>query len=248
MTVLVTRPSPVGEQLVSRLRALGQVAYHFPLIEFAPGRELAQLPAQLSTLSAGSLVFVLSQHVIHFANPLLGNKELGWPKELNWFAIGRTTALSLHAVSHRHVHYPQDRETSEVLLQLPELQHISGKQALILRGNGGRELLGETLASRGAKVEYCECYQRIKKQYDALEEAHRWYERRVSVIVVTSGEMLQQLYEMTPDWYRINWLLRCQLLVVSERLAEIARRLGWQEIRVADNADNDALLRALQST
>ncbi|MEN1374970.1 uroporphyrinogen-III synthase, partial [Pseudomonas aeruginosa] len=42
------------------------------------------------------------------------------------------------------------------------------------------------------------------------------------------------------------WLLRCRLLVVSERLAKLARELGWQDIKVADNADNDALLRALQ--
>lgn len=36
MSILVTRPSPAGEQLVSRLRALGQVARSFPLIEFSP--------------------------------------------------------------------------------------------------------------------------------------------------------------------------------------------------------------------
>ncbi len=34
MSILVTRPSPAGEELVSRLRTLGQVARHFPLIEF----------------------------------------------------------------------------------------------------------------------------------------------------------------------------------------------------------------------
>ncbi len=33
---LVTRPSPSGERLVSWLRALGRVAYHAPLIDFAP--------------------------------------------------------------------------------------------------------------------------------------------------------------------------------------------------------------------
>ncbi|MNC75829.1 uroporphyrinogen-III synthase [compost metagenome] len=58
--------------------------------------------------------------------------------------------------------------------------------------------------------------------------------------------MLQQLYALIPEWYRKNWLLHCRLLVVSERLADLARELGWQDIRVADNADNDALLRALQ--
>ncbi|MEN1543890.1 uroporphyrinogen-III synthase, partial [Pseudomonas aeruginosa] len=28
--MLVTRPSPAGEELASRLRTLGQVAWHFP--------------------------------------------------------------------------------------------------------------------------------------------------------------------------------------------------------------------------
>ena len=64
--------------------------------------------------------------------------------------------------------------------------------------------------------------------------------------MVTSGEMLQQLWMLIPQWYRERWLLSCRILVVSERLAEQARELGWQDIQVADSADNDALLRALQ--
>ncbi|MCT4707375.1 uroporphyrinogen-III synthase [Enterobacteriaceae bacterium H11S18] len=246
MTILVTRPSPAGEELVSRLRTLGQVAYSFPLIEFSPGRELAQLPERLAALSPGDLVFVLSQHVVHYAQPLLRRNHLKWPENLSWFAIGRTTALALHTVSHLPVRYPLDRETSEVLLQLPELQNVAGKRALILRGNGGRELLGNNLASRGAKVDFCECYQRCAKIYDGTEEAFRWRERGVNTLVVTSGEMLKQLYTLIPEWYRTDWLLHCRLVVVSERLAIVARELGWQDIRIADNADNDALLRALQ--
>jgi uroporphyrinogen-III synthase len=58
--------------------------------------------------------------------------------------------------------------------------------------------------------------------------------------------MLQQLYELVPEYYRNSWLLRCNLVVVSERLATLARQLGWSAIRVAENADNDALIRALQ--
>ncbi len=246
MTILVTRPSPAGDELVSRLRALGQVAYSFPLIEFSRGKQLEQLPGLLARLHAEDLVFILSRHVVQYANPLLSKTGIGWPQKLSWFAIGRTTALAFHTVSHLPVRYPLDRETSEVLLQLPELQNIAGKRALILRGNGGRELLGETLAARGAKVEFCECYQRNARIYDGTEEAFRWRDRGITTLVVTSGEMLQQLYTLIPEWYRNDWLLHCQLVVVSERLAMLARDLGWQDIRIADNADNDALLRALQ--
>ena len=246
MSILVTRPSPAGEQLVSRLRTLGQVAWSFPLIEFSPGRELSALADRINTLQEGDLLFALSQHAVEFANAQLQQQSLSWTTAPRYFAIGRSTALALHTVSGADVRYPLDREISEVLLQLPELQNIAGKNALILRGNGGRELLGATLAERGARVTFCECYQRSAKHYDGAEEAMRWQSRGVTTLVVTSGEMLQQLWSLIPQWYREQWLLHCRVVVVSERLALQARELGWQEIQVADNADNDALLRALQ--
>ena len=246
MSILVTRPSPAGEQLVSRLRALGQVAWSFPLIEFSPGRELSALADHMNTLQQGDLLFALSQHAVEFAQAQLQQQGLNWPTAPHYFAIGRTTALALHTVSGTDVRYPLDREISEVLLQLPELQNIAGKKALILRGNGGRELLGDTLRERGADVTFCECYQRSARHYDGAEEAMRWQSRGVSTLVITSGEMLQQLWTLIPQWYRERWLLSCRIFVVSERLAEQARELGWQDIQVADSADNDALLRALQ--
>ncbi len=58
--------------------------------------------------------------------------------------------------------------------------------------------------------------------------------------------MLQQIYTLVPDYYRSSWLLRCRLIVVSDRLAALATQMGWTEVRVAENADNDALIRALQ--
>ena len=246
MSILVTRPSPAGDILVSRLRTLGLVAWSFPLIEFSPGRELSTLADSLYALQEGDLVFALSQHAVEFAQAQLQQENKRWPTAPHYFAIGRTTALALHTVSGLDVRYPLDREISEVLLQLPELQTIAGKKALILRGNGGRELLAETLTARGAEVTLCECYQRCPVHYDGAEEAMRWQAREVTTLVVTSGEMLQQLWTLIPLWYRESWLLKCRLLVVSERIAKLAQEMGWQDIQVADSADNDALLRALQ--
>ncbi len=245
MNILVTRPAPAGEQLVSRLRTLGLAAWSLPLIDFYPGSDLPGLADSLARLRPGDLAFALSQHAVHYASNELGRQHLSWPTGITWFAIGRTTALALHQASQLHVHYPKDREISEVLLQLPELQEIAGKRALILRGNGGRELLGSTLEQRGAVVEFCECYQRIAVAYNGPEQAARWQQQGVDTLVVTSGEMLQLLFDLIPEWYRTRWLMGCRLVVVSERLAEQARSLGWQAITVAESADNDALLRAL---
>ncbi|MEJ4047384.1 uroporphyrinogen-III synthase [Erwinia sp. SLM-02] len=245
MNILVTRPSPAADHLVSRLRSCGQVAWAFPLIEFTPGSQLDILPSRLEALGPGDLVFLLSQHAVHYANPAITRSGKTWPASLNYYAIGRSTALAMHAVSGHSVVWPHEQEISEVLIRLPELQQVAGKQVLILRGNGGRELLAETLHTRGAKVEFIECYQRCAKHYHGAEEGRRWRDRGIDTLVVTSGEMLQQLYALFPAIDRDAWLLHCRLVVVSERLATLARDLGWANVCVAGGADNDALLRAL---
>ena len=80
MSILVTRPSPAGEELVSRLRTLGQVAWHFPLIEFSPGRQLPQLADQLAALGESDLLFALSQHAVAFAQSQLHQQDRKWPR------------------------------------------------------------------------------------------------------------------------------------------------------------------------
>jgi uroporphyrinogen-III synthase len=177
---------------------------------------------------------------------MLKRNNLSWPTQLSYYAIGRTTALALHTASCLHVTYPPMGETSEMLLSLPDLQNVSGKKALLLRGNGGRELLGQSLAERGASVTFCECYQRSPVYYNGSEQSADWQRAGVDILVITSGEMLQQIYTLVPDYYRSSWLLRCRLIVVSDRIATLAAQMGWSDIRVAENADNDALIRALQ--
>lgn len=245
MNILVTRPAPAAEELASRLRLLGRVAWTLPLIEFTPGVDLDRLPDHLAELQDQDLVFILSQQAIHYAQPAMKRANATWPVSLNYYAIGRSTALALHAASGLDVVWPHERETSEVLIQIPALQQVAGKRALILRGNGGRELLAETLQARGATVQFVECYQRCAKIYQGATEGRRWRDRQIDTLVVTSGEMLQQLYSLFPEIDREEWLLHCRLVVVSERLATRARELGWRDITVADGADNDALLRAL---
>lgn len=82
MSILVTRPSPAGEELVSRLRTLGQVAWHFPLIEFSPGRQLPQLADQLAALGESDLLFALSQHAVALPNHSCISKIVNGPDYL----------------------------------------------------------------------------------------------------------------------------------------------------------------------
>ncbi|AKC32271.1 uroporphyrinogen-III synthase [Candidatus Pantoea carbekii] len=246
MSILITRPEPAASELLLRLYKLGKIAWTLPLIEFIPGRDLQQLPEKLATLQPGDLVFFMSQQAVKFANPILQYNKMIWPKLLQYYAIGRSTALAINRVTNIKVYYPHKQENSEELIKIKCLQRIKGKNALILRSKIGRELLADTLKARGVKVQYSECYQRCKKKYDHTIEKNRWRNRNINTIIITSGEILQQLFTLFTPINHEEWLLSCKLLVVSERLANQAAKLGWKNIHIADSAHNDALIRALE--
>lgn len=245
MTILVARPSPSGEALVEQLRHSGLRAIHVPLIQFKPGRDLEKLPGLIANTLPGTLVLLLSQRVLEYLAPVMLAQKTDWPEHLTYFAIGKTTALRFCHLSNLSAQYPQGREISETLLELPQLHSLQNKTILILRGNGGRELLAQTLSQRGADVRLYECYQRCALQYDGTILCADWIRNGINTLVITSGEMLKQLYELVPVHYH-DWLMDCRLVVVSERLAVRARELGWKSIQVADNADNNSLMRALK--
>ncbi|MDR0805268.1 MAG: uroporphyrinogen-III synthase [Enterobacteriaceae bacterium] len=245
MSILVTRPSPAGETLVKRLIEQGMVAYHTPLITFSAGNGLNNLPKYLINLRQDDIIIAVSQHAVQYAQDFLSHHHLTLPTHIQYFAIGEKTAFELQQAAHQQVSLPEGRAISEQLLKLPQLQHVAGKKVLILRGNGGRQLLAETLEKRGALVTFCECYQRDPIAYDGNDLCHYWQQIHINTLVITSGEMLQQLYQLVPEGFR-HWLFTCRLLVVSERLADQAKHLGWSQCYIADNANNEALLRALQ--
>jgi uroporphyrinogen-III synthase len=241
MSVLVTRPSPYGEALVQLLNEHGIEAWHTPLVQFDDGRELNLLPDMLLKLNDGDLLFAVSQQAVNFAQRALLHGKHSWPKQPAYFAIGRNTAEILSHFSGQPVNYPKDREISEHLLKLSQLQDVSGRKALILRGNGGRELLAQQLTLRGVHVEFCECYQRRLIDYQSAKLIAIWQEQHIDTLIVTSAEMLQRVFTLIKEKDR-PWLLGCQLVVVSERIALLARRLGWNNVKIADNADNLSLL------
>ncbi|VEI44764.1 uroporphyrinogen-III synthase [Actinobacillus equuli] len=117
------------------------------------------------------------------------------------------------------------------MLLLDEMQDLSGKNLLILRAETGRDLLAEIAISRGAEVQYLECYRRKYVEENIAEKISLCKRVGVDTIVVTSGDILTTLYEQTAEEDRV-WLSECRLIVVSQRIAKMAYKLGWEQNNV----------------
>lgn len=247
MRVLVTRPEATSSELIAAINAIGGEAYASPLISIGPGAELSQLIAKLNNLENNDLVFLLSKNAVWYANLTLEQAGRNWSDKLSYYGIGRSTGQYFQQTTGKTICWADHGETSEILLTLPELQFLEGKRALLLRGNGGRELLASTLRARGARVNYCECYARHPVYYEKTVFNQKWSQANISDIVITSGQMLILLNELIAEDIKEWWLSR-RLVVVSERIADQARQSGWHRVCVANSADNNALLEALIST
>ncbi|BAZ92730.1 uroporphyrinogen-III synthase [Thiohalobacter thiocyanaticus] len=236
--VLVTRPEAQAGPLCERLAAAGAEPVPFPVMEirFLNG---VRWPAPLDSFDYA--LFVSVNAVTAFRAQAAG---AGWPAGVKTLAIGRQTAAAMTAAGIPVSLAAPSPFTSEALLALPDLQRLADCSIVILRGRGGRELIRDTLCQRGARVEALELYERRLPEADSAALLQRWHSGGIDAVLVTSNAILDNLLELLGEAGR-ELLRRTPLIVPSERTRAYASRQGCEQVRVADNATDAAMVAAL---
>jgi len=238
MKILVTRPRDQAVLLAHRIEHEGGIPMMFPLLEITPVQDKRALLEQVSRLAQYDLAVFISPNAVQYGMAAIRSAG-DLPPSLRIAAIGQSTARALHVLGVATVIVPEERFDSEGLLAHPDLQNISGWRVIIFRGDEGRELLGDTLKSRGAAVEYAACYHRSKPQSDSAS----LLSALPDVITVTSSEALRYLWQML-DAPQREQLRSIPLFVPHKRIAEQASIQGWQHVQLT-GAGEDGLLSAL---
>jgi len=245
-TFLVTRPLSQGQSLCEQLRASGFAVHHIPVMEIEPLQDAASLVRSencFSNLSNYHGIIVVSLNAAEQALSWLARYPLR-PTQVV-FSVGKTTADFLQqSPAFRNlspVVYPRQQMDSEGLLALPELaaESVKGKHFLMLRGEGGRELIAQTLVARGAVVDSCELYRRFVPAQNALRLQACL--PLVQGLVINSAESLENFLSLAGHGKVTDKLL----VVPGARVAEAARQAGFQHIIVAANATDRAVLDAI---
>jgi uroporphyrinogen-III synthase len=241
--VVITRPVHQGEALKSRLETKGASVLHFPTIEILPATRGAELESCFQRLESYHYAIFISPNAVDYAADFVDFG--GLPPKLKLAAIGPGTARALEAHGRKPDMLPRDGASSEALLKLKALNAVDKKRVLIVRGQGGRELLAETLEERGAEVDYAEVYRRAVPRIDHSELGGWFRQGKVDVIAVTSREALLNLDRMLSPALT-PYLRAAQLLVSSARVIKLAGALGVRRRPVvAADASDRALVHAL---
>jgi uroporphyrinogen-III synthase len=246
LRVLVTRPTHQAQALAERIEQAGGEAILLPTIEISAPADPAALDRLLERLDDFDLAIFVSPNAVRAAmERLKGHRSL--PPGLQLAAVGQATLSALHAAGATPALAPTGRYDSESLLALLPAETVAGKRILIFRGNGGRELLGDTLATRGARITYAECYQRVLPRAPDPAVLARLGRGEIDMITVTSIEGLQNLMGMVGDTGRTR-LRDTPIVVTSERQAEACRKLGFRDgVHIAEKSSDAAIVAALHA-
>jgi len=244
--ILVTRPQAQAVRLAALIEAEGGEALRFPTLAILPPRDPAKPAALLSGagLAKHDLAVFVSPTSVQAAFDMMANP---WPAALPVAAVGAGTARALEARGIAGVIVPAQGADSEAVAALPRLRDMAGQRVLIVRGEAGREWLGNTLAERGAQVDYAECYRRAAPDIPPAAIAglaQRWRGGGVDAVCITSQEALANLLKLfTADR---TFVLATPLFAAHARIAEAASRQGFQKIITSEPGD-EATLAALEA-
>lgn len=245
LRVVVTRPQHQAAGLQKTIEIAGAQVLLFPVLAIAEPRAMEPLLDIINRLSEFDIAVFISPNAVDFGLGLVLS-HTALPPFLLLAAVGAGTAKAMEELGHRPDIFPATAFNSEALLEMEEMQHVAGKKVVIFRGEGGRELLANTLRERGAEVEYAECYRREKPHTDVNLLLDAWSREAVDAVVVTSNEGLQNLYDMVGPQGQ-HYLKDTQLILVSTRAAELAHTLGIRPpVIVASRPSDDAIVVALK--
>jgi uroporphyrinogen-III synthase len=234
--VIVTRPAAQAADWVRALRARAIDAVALPLIGIAPVDDPVALHAAWYALPRQRLVVFVSPNAAEqfFAQRPDG---AGWPPDL--FAgspgPGTTQVLVRLGVPAARILAPAadaPQFDSESLWAQLRHRDWQGAHVLIVRGDGGRDWLAQTLGDAGATVAHLSAYRRVPPAFDReaaalLREAldrpalHLW--------LFSSSEAIDNLAssvraDREADWRGAN------ALATHPRIAERARRVGFGHV------------------
>lgn len=237
--IVVTRPAHQAQALARLIEDAGGRPILFPVIEIREMDDPRPFLEIVDRLDEFDLAVFISPNAVSRAiKPILERRAL--PPRLKVAAVGGASVRALAGHGVTGVIAPRERYDSEALLELPELAAPSGMRVVIFRGQGGRELLGETLRARGARVEHAECYRRARPDLDPAPLVAAWMRAALDAVTVTSSDGLRNLRAMVGETGRRH-LLRTALFVPHPRIAETARELGVERIVVTGPGDEGLL-------
>lgn len=225
LRVLNTRPFPQNQSLTHLIESAQGQCVELPALTIVQKTDVF---ASLPRLDTVDKVIFVSPRAAQYFMQTLTQHQLALPMPLEVIAVGQGTALELKQWGIQTAIVPKLAD-SEHLLQLDTLTNIHNKTILLIKGEGGRPLIQETLLKRGANLHVVKTYFRAFPSYSSQFVSALWQDDAVDIIIYTSEEGMRNVFKMFGTEAH-GWLSNKACLVLSKRLVHSAKELGIKTI------------------
>lgn len=243
--ILITRPSHQAQGLIQLLSDKGASLLLFPTLVIHPAADSAHLNVQIREQYQADWNIFISPNAVDHALPLLKNQGLLNKMSGKFAAVGAGTRDSLANYGITDVIYPLSEVGAEALLHALAPESLAGKHVVIFKGDSANETLEEGLKVRGSIIHPIVCYERKHSQDDPQPLVHALEHDHLDIIITTSGDGLRALVKIIPEFLHEALFMR-PVVVVSERIREIASTLGFTSIYLSQDASDRAIVAAIQ--
>lgn len=240
-TVIVTRPSPMGESLCQELNEHGYRAIHCPLIRFTANTDYTP-EQQFSLLKQHKLWIFVSKQAVDYALKNLSRDQLDQFLGHTLIAVGKATQKALQPYGLSAL-VPKTPDSEGILALINQFSLPADYPILLIRGDKGRGLLEQEL-SGPYQLGVLPVYHRIELtaalppavQQSSADKPIGW--------VVTSGQLL----ELTDKMLSTAGIKPEQVAIIggSARISDLARQKGYTNCYTAKDASNAEIIRACQ--
>jgi len=242
LNVLITRPLKQSANLEKLVKDLGYTPLLFPTLEVRP------IECDLYDDDDYDVVIFISKNAVKHGIEAFESID---HDHLKVFAVGSATAKELQNNNIKVDAYPENKASSEELLSLYKVKRLKNQKILIFRGKGGRETLKQGLEANSNTVDYAEVYERISVEpIDThLKSISAFLEESSGVVTITSVESLESMVQIINlfDPSIIKSLVKYPLVLLSERIANSAKKIGFSNIYISDQTNDKGLIETIKS-
>lgn len=260
--VILSRPAHRNAELAQRIKADGLGVVCLPALQLLP---LVTTVQQMVWPDDFDLVIFVSGHAAqaYLDNLTTLRPRAIWPDQVRVATVGYSSARPLYMsdiVSDHLIMHPepgtlgQDSEGLWSVLQsvLPEIKNV-----LIVRGQSGREWLGQQFEKAGINVTRLSLYRRepVVWQTEQVEQLKLAFRSDVApVFLLTSSESVDAVYANMKRLDMMQQWAGCQFVVIHERIStrlqtilQALGRYASHPIKVCAPCD-DAIYQAIRSS
>ena len=233
MHIIITRPKEDSFFLIERLKKLGHIVTHLPVIK------IEELKTEKINFQNYKAVIFTSSNAIKFLNV---DK---FDSKIKCYCVGKTTEFKARQVGFINTYSSEGTVDSLIELIIRSFENKSGK-LLYLSSEFISKDLDIDLINAGFSVDRISNYTTSPIEEIDKNTLDFFIKKSPDVIFVYSSKSAKNLFHLINKYSLLNVVTQSNLMCISEKVLLILKHIKWKKIFVFNPGEEEFLLNKIR--